>query len=114
MPKAPLLFSYALLKPEYEKHHKFDLKNPRPDTIFGDLYDLGDDGAAVRLGKSIGKVKGYVWETTDEQLKKLDVTEKKDFRRIKVKTWLGRDVYAYEYEKAIPKDAKKVFDWHKK
>ena len=104
------LFVYGQLKPEYDPPAGYvDIKR---DWMQGDLYDLGGDAAAVRIG--LDDTQGFVGSliaVPKAELLRLDKYEMSDYRRIRAYTSSGVACFIYEYDKPVPKTAHRVQSW---
>lgn len=101
-----LLFVYGQLKPEYSPPKSMMLKIP--DSVSGDLYQRGTgasaDAAAINLGKSKRKIKGYLLAIKEEELNKLDKLEAPEYKKRQVRLNSGVKAWVYEYLKEPSED----------
>lgn len=108
------LFVYGQLKPEYDPPKGYvDIKR---DWMQGDLYDIGDDACAVKIGMDDAQgFIGHLIAVPKVELLRLDKYEMKDFRRIRAVTSSALACFVYEYDKPIPKTAHRIqtFIWDK-
>jgi len=107
-----LLFAYGTLEEALDPPTTLSLDIR--DAVPGCLYDLGSAPAAVRLGnKTEGLILGEVEAIHSEELAKLDRREESRaapgaYKRVRVKTKRGLDVWAYEFNEKMPANAKKI------
>lgn len=106
------LFVYGLLQPGF--HSPETMRAHWPDRVAGRLYDLGPYPGAVDIGNGPHQFAGSVVEIDDEELLRLDefegVTGDGHFRRIRVTTVGGSEVWIYEYTGPVP-DADPIERW---
>ena len=107
-----LLFVYGTLQP------KFGLIRASSevwsDSIYGDLYDLGDYPGAVNIGRSSTLIKGQILEVSAEELLKIDCYEgvyEGLYRRLKTRSESGATVWVYEFAMNIPESARTIDQW---
>ena len=104
------LFVYGLLKPGYYEPRTLD-KAVRI-AVPGDMYDLGNDAAAVHIGVSKGHIHGYLLDIPYLTLKKLEYMELPEYKLI-IFPYAGHIIHAFQYTLPIPPSAKKITDFKK-
>lgn len=84
------------------------------DSIRAELYDLGPYPAVLSVDATSEWLSGRVIEVDTDELAALDDFEDVDsgeFKRRATTTKEDRNVWVYEYARALPEDAKKVTSW---
>lgn len=111
MPRT-LLFAYGLLQPAFNPPKT--LAKHWADRVHGKLFSLGPYPAAVELEQVESWIHGTVLDIDDEELASLDEfeeVERGEYRRIRVTTELGWEVWAYEYARAVPNELMQIDRW---
>ena len=102
-----LLFAYGQLQPGQRPPRT--LSWAWPDRVLGELLDLGDYPAAVKVGLGESCFRGYVLELAESELTtELDAFEGVPellYRRIRTITKAGYEVWIYEYARPLPHTA---------
>lgn len=103
----PLLFVYGTLLPGEERWsilEPFVVGSSEPDSVPGTLYDTGEGYPAASFEPGEGRVAGQVFRLyaarLDEALEVLDEVEDAVlglYRRVRVVTDAGFEVWTYEY-----------------
>lgn len=103
-----LLFVYGQLKPGIRP--PLSLSRYWEDRVRGDLFDLGDYPAAVRIDSSQRWIEGFVLDVSEQELAgELDAYEDVGlglYRRIRTTTERGTEVWVYEYARGLPPNAR--------
>ena len=103
-----LLFVYGQLQPGCRPPRSSSLA--WPDRVRGELFDLGQYPAAVKVGASEHWLGGYVLEIDHAELvTDLDAYEEVGegrYRRVRTVTAAGFEVWIYEYARPIPPHAR--------
>jgi gamma-glutamylcyclotransferase (GGCT)/AIG2-like uncharacterized protein YtfP len=99
-----LLFAYGQLQPHCRPPRT--LRRAWPDRVRGQLYDLGPYPAAVGTGAPDAPTfSGYVLDIATSELTELDQYEgvaEGRYRRVRVHTESGSEVWLYEYARPLP------------
>lgn len=109
-----LLFVYGSLKPGYQPPRS--ISQSWEDEIAGDMFDIGEFPAAVRIGQAANKISGYTIEIDRDELAALDEYEDVEtgvYRRIMVETSKGHFAWVYEYLLPIPPGSVQLTIWNK-
>lgn len=104
-----LIFVYGELKSNYSPPDT--LVWATPDVIYGDLYHLQEDAAAINIGVSNDVVVGETQEIDDSELPEIDEIEAPEYSRVQTVTLKGNRVFVYQYNEQLPADAYKVREW---
>ena len=107
-----LLFTYGMLQPGCRPPKS--LRASWPDAVPGELYDLGLYPGAVNVGDSPDWIEGHVLEIDEAQLPEIDefeAVDKGEYRRKRVTTRGGREVWVYEYLRSICDAYARVERW---
>ena len=112
MARKCLIFVYGLLQTAHRPPRSVSAASP--DALRGDLYDLGEHPAAVRLGLGEETFEGELLEIDEDELPTLDEfedTEGGEYVRKLVATESGALAWAYEYLREIPAGLARLKKW---
>lgn len=102
------LFTYGKLQPRY--YPPTTMSAHQPDSVSGDLHELGNDPHLTNLGKAIRSVPGHTLTIDDSELPSLDKAEGHRFERVRTVTHTGQHAWVY-VSRGVPPEAKRIDHW---